>query len=810
MSTDGPSTEDPISPGLFPDRIDKKLLLSIFHASPNSVSISDLDGILRIVNDRALRLFGHPDSSDVIGKSVFSWIAPEDHPRAAEELQRLLKDGTSETITLKLVRRDGSTFVGEVRSGIIRNNLNEPVLILFSVEDRTAQLMHEKALQAILNGTSSVVGGRFFRSFVQELSAALGMRYAFVARTLDDTPGNIQTLAVSIDGVIAENVILPLDETPCQDILTEDILFISHGVASRYPRASLMQSWKAEAYLGASLRSVTGQFKGIVAVVHDAPVHDTSIARSLIAIFAARAAAEIGRLEADEEIRENEQRLHSIIDNAPFGAHIYELGDDGSLIFAGYNRSAVTMLKVDHHTLVGKKIEEAWPPLAATAIPDAYRKVARGEGPHGENGIHYESDGIDGSFEINAFQTAPNRMAVFFRDVTERKKAENALVAARDRAEEANHAKTTLLTNLSHEFRTPITGILGMGAILRSQVADPGMREAVEGIIASGQRLHYTLDVILKLGQLSSGNLQPALGDVTVAATIEHAAHRFRPLADAKGLALRIQPNNGIHTLRSDGQMLDDILSYLLDNAVKYTHTGTIIIRHEERTKDGIRWCAFDIEDTGIGIATEHQETIFKEFRQVSEGYGRGYEGSGLGLTVAKRMVELLGGTLSVTSQPGTGSTFTVLLPFPETLAPEQPAIQAQSAGKTEHSVRAGMPEVLIVEDNFINKAVIADFLKHMCSTDHARDGRTAIRMAQQKHYDAVLMDINLGPGLDGIETTKVIRQMQGYQNTPIVAVTGYTLPGERDRLLSEGLTHYIPKPFDQKDIQDVVRSLLP
>jgi len=119
------------------------------------------------------------------------------------------------------------------------------------------------------------------------------------------------------------------------------------------------------------------------------------------------------------------------------------------------------------------------------------------------------------------------------------------------------------------------------------------------------------------------------------------------------------------------------------------------------------------------------------------------------------------------------------------------------------------MPEVLIVEDNFINKAVIADFLKHMCTTDHARDGRTAIRMAQQKHYDAVLMDINLGPGLDGIETTKVIRQMQGYQNTPIVAVTGYTLPGERDRLLSEGLTHYIPKPFDQREIQEMVKSLL-
>ena len=120
------------------------------------------------------------------------------------------------------------------------------------------------------------------------------------------------------------------------------------------------------------------------------------------------------------------------------------------------------------------------------------------------------------------------------------------------------------------------------------------------------------------------------------------------------------------------------------------------------------------------------------------------------------------------------------------------------------------MPQVLIVEDNFINKTVIAEFLKHMCKTDHARDGKTAIRMAQEKHYDAVLMDINLGPGLDGIETTKVIRQIAGYKETPIVAVTGYTLPGDRDRLLAEGLTSYIPKPFAQRELQETVRAILP
>jgi PAS domain S-box-containing protein len=808
VSKERPSQQDPVSPGLFPGTIDTKLLLSIFHASPNSVSIADLDGIIRIVNDRALSLFGHPDESDVIGKSIFTWISPGEHPRAKEELARLVKDGASISVTLNLLRRDGSTFVGEARSGIIRNNQNEPVLILFSVENRTAQLAHERALQAILKGTSSVIGDKFFRSFVQELSAALGVRYALIGRAVDDAPGSIRTLALSVDGAIQENITFSLEGTPAQETLNQEIVFISQGVASQYPHAPLLWSWQAEAYLGTALRSVTGQFKGIVMVAHDKPVHDSSIARSLITIFGARAAAEIGRLEADEGLRENERRLHSIIDNAPFGAHIYELSGDGHLIFAGYNRSAVTMLKVDHHTLVGKTIEEAWPPLATTPIPEAYRKVALGDGKYGDSGIHYESDGIDGSFEINAFQTAPNRMAVFFRDVTERKKSETALVAARDKAEEADRAKTALLNNLSHEFRTPITGILGMAATLRSQVDDPALREAIAGITASGQRLHYTLDVILKLGQLASGNIQPSMKPVDIAATVDRAAARFRPMAEAKGVALQVQHNEGTSTLRSDDQILNDIISYLLDNAVKYTYQGAITIRCGRRTDGPVPCCAIDVEDTGIGISPAHQETIFREFRQLSEGYGRGYEGSGLGLTVAKRMAELLGGTLSVTSQPGAGSTFSVLLPLTAETTVE-PVARQEPIERSVRSPRTGMPEVLIVEDNFINKAVIADFLKHMCTTDHARDGRTAIRMAQQKHYDAVLMDINLGPGLDGIETTKVIRQMQGYQNTPIVAVTGYTLPGERDRLLSEGLTHYIPKPFDQREIQEMVKSLL-
>lgn len=799
----------PASTGNISGETDLRFLLTVFHSSPNAVSISDLEGNLRLVNSRALQLFGHADDSDVIGRSIFEWVSPEDRQPAQEALRQLMAEETVAKLRLQLRRRDGSTFSGEIRSTLIRSESGGPAYLLFSVEDRTAQHQYESALQAILKGTSASVGGSFFHSFIRELSSILGMRYAFVGRALEENPGWIRTQALCVDGEVRDSLTFDLSGTPCEVEGEDGLAIVPQGVRERYPAAGFLRDWNAESYLGVTLRSTSGHFKGILAVIHDQPVHDTTLARSIIGIFAARAAAEIGRLEADEGLWENERRMRSIIDHAPFGAHVYELTAEGKLIFAGHNQSADRILKVDHHRLVGLPIEEAWPPLAATQIPEAYRRVARGNGPYGTNGIQYEADGVNGTFEINAFQTGPNRMAVFFRDVTERKAAEAALRAAKEKAEAADRVKTALLGNLSHEFRTPITGILGMADILRERAIDHDGHETVGAIIDSAHRLHQSLDAILKLGQLASGMVTPAMQDLDIRPNIDRAADLFRHRAEAKGLALRMEYHNRPATVRCDSQMVDDILRHLLDNAIKYTNAGIIVVRTSLETIEDRDWYTLEVQDTGIGVAAEHYETIFEEFKQVSEGYGRGYEGTGLGLTLSRRMTELMGGSLRVTSQIGTGSTFTLRLPATAASPGARPADPDRARHAETAAPHTGMPRVLIVEDNFINKAVIAEFLKHVCNTEHARDGKTAIRMAGENHYDAVLMDINLGPGLDGIETTKVIRQIQGYKDTPILAVTGYTLPGDRERLLAEGLNGYIPKPFGREDIQNSVRSFL-
>jgi CheY-like chemotaxis protein len=295
---------------------------------------------------------------------------------------------------------------------------------------------------------------------------------------------------------------------------------------------------------------------------------------------------------------------------------------------------------------------------------------------------------------------------------------------------------------------------------------------------------------------------------VSVLAVTQRVVDHYHGIAAAKGLTLQIEARDPSATVMADDSMLADILGYLVDNAIKYTREGGVVIRTSYIQEGETMRGRIDVQDTGIGIPKEHFETIFKEFKQISEGYGRDFEGSGVGLTVARKMTEILGGQLRIESEVGKGSTFSVLLLVP----PGQMETDDTAKPETRHSNpehRSRMPDVLIVEDNFINKAVIAEFLKTTCRIEHARDGETAVQMARQKKYDAILMDINLGKGPDGIQTTKAIRRLQGYEGVPIVAVTGYAHPGDKERLLTEGMNLYLPKPFDQHDIVEVVRKAL-
>ncbi len=397
----------------------------------------------------------------------------------------------------------------------------------------------------------------------------------------------------------------------------------------------------------------------------------------------------------------------------------------------------------------------------------------------------------------------------------ERQRYTMELIAAKERAEESDKLKSSLLSNMSHEIRTPLNGILGFGNILTQELSDPTYAQMSACIVQSGNRLLHTLNAILELAQLESAAVDISISILPISRIITEIARPYETMARSKGLTFGINIDDMSIMVAVDMQLLTLALRHVLDNAIKFTDTGGIILEATHIPHDNRTRAAIHVHDTGIGIRAKDLPRIFEPFRQGSEGLGRHYEGAGLGLSLAHRALGLMDAELQVVSEPGRGSTFTIVLEPVDNDA----AIVSSSPESTVREVLPPLdhlvmnlghrPEVLVVEDNILNANLAKTMLERVCWVDVASTGEEAISKATSNSYDLILMDINLGPGMDGIEATAGIRAIDGYADTPIAALTGYTLRRERDRFMTSGLTHYLGKPFAQDELLKLIREML-
>jgi signal transduction histidine kinase/sensor domain CHASE-containing protein len=396
-------------------------------------------------------------------------------------------------------------------------------------------------------------------------------------------------------------------------------------------------------------------------------------------------------------------------------------------------------------------------------------------------------------------------------DIALREKIEEEMLIER----ETSKLKSSLLLNLNHEFRTPLTGILGSAAILKEQLQSAPEGMFVDGIINSGNRLLRAFNSFLALSELELGNKELKGTLLSLNETVGQVVEKMTQEAAAKGVGMKFIAENKISIL-ADEHFLKISIINILDNAIKFTHKGKIITSIKTETFNGKLFGKIEIADTGIGIPKEHINLIFNEFRQVSEGIGRRFEGNGLGLTIAKRIIERMGGGISVNSEVNKGSVFSIILPAEaEGFINDNGKEEQKAQGACEGEEGSGLKlfgeanNLLLVEDNFINAEVIVNFLEGRFNIDHAYNGSAAVEMAKNKNYSIILMDINLGEGLNGVETCAEIRKSGGYKNTPIIAVTGYAFFEEKENLLEAGLTDYLAKPFDKKDLVDLIEKYL-
>ena len=386
-------------------------------------------------------------------------------------------------------------------------------------------------------------------------------------------------------------------------------------------------------------------------------------------------------------------------------------------------------------------------------------------------------------------------------------KSEESLIKAKNSAEKSSRLKSSLLANVSHELRTPMTGILGFSEILNEELDDPRLKSMAGTIFKSAGRLMSTLNSIIDLSALEADKNSLNLKSVNTRLMMQPLLKVAYSIASDKGLYLRtsIPPDLFVKT---DEKLLSQLLHHLIDNAIKFTVDGGISISVFKLNKKSTN-ATIRVNDTGIGIAPEHHKMIFEEFRQVSEGFSRTFEGSGLGLSLCAKISRLLNAKIWVDSIEGQGSDFYIELPIALPETDVKSASDHSPAIKTHRLSRGSVPDVLIVEDNEINRRLAALYLREICNTEMAENGYVAIEKVKRKKYDAILMDINLGAGPDGLSIAQQTRNSEFNKDTPIIAVTGYTMHGDKEKLLSNGCSHYLPKPYDKQTLLKLFSGIL-
>jgi two-component system, sensor histidine kinase len=296
-----------------------------------------------------------------------------------------------------------------------------------------------------------------------------------------------------------------------------------------------------------------------------------------------------------------------------------------------------------------------------------------------------------------------------------------------------------------------------------------------------------------------------------IAEEIEKKIISLSNLAKKKDLYLKTDIHDPSATIKTDPDLFGNALLHLVDNSIKFTNQGGVIVQVKTHKVNDQPRLIIKVTDTGIGIPDKEIENIFNEFRQASEGYSRHHEGMGVGLTIAKKIVELLDGEIWVESKPGIGSTFYISFP----LSPSESQINKEIRDKKKStSVKEPLqsgekPLILVVEDNVMNREVVKLFLKNGFEINEAPDGITALALAANINFDLVLMDINLGKGIDGIKTMQKMREILNYAHKPIIAVTAYVLAYDSQKFIDLGFDGYIPKPFTKEMFLRTIKQKL-
>jgi len=392
-------------------------------------------------------------------------------------------------------------------------------------------------------------------------------------------------------------------------------------------------------------------------------------------------------------------------------------------------------------------------------------------------------------------------VAVFARERRQRLESlielNGAYRRARDEAVEASNTKSAFLRNVSHEIRTPMNGVMGMTELLLQTPLNDEQRTYAEQVEQSGEHMLTIINDILDISQIETGRVELEVDEFDLYECVERACVPGGLEAQAKGVTLEIDVDpQAPRRVRGDGARVRQVLMNLVGNAVKFTAEGSVRVRVMARAEPTVSGVRFEVVDTGIGIEPAMLERMFEPFVQADGSTTRKYGGNGLGLSIAKELVELMGGLIGAESDPGRGSTFWIELPMQRVASVSGHTGRERGVMLDEPRPDPSAAFILVVEDSPVNRLVTARVLERCGFRAHVvNDGREALDALSMQSYDAVLMDCQM-PELDGYEATRELRRREGDgRRTPVIAMTAHAMTGDRERCLAAGMDDYIAKP---------------